>query len=290
MDLSEYGEANQGERCGATIQWQSWYTVFENVYFNKTFGNGTGSHLRALRNFAQPFFLPAQRASKLMTISREILSNIQLLIFDLDGTLVDSETDLTLSVNAVRSQMGLDSLPRKTISSYVGQGVTTLMERALGTSASSENTQKAVALFLAYYRIHMLDNTVPYAGVRESLEELGGRKLAVLTNKPVRFSRDLLTGLGMARYFSFIYGGDSFAQKKPDPVGIAKLMNDTNFAKTQTMIVGDSDTDVLTARNAGVLACGVTYGIGSHTFEATPPDLMVGDLRELLPLMNGKMT
>lgn len=222
-----------------------------------------------------------------MTVPKETLANIQLLIFDLDGTLVDSETDLMQSVNAVRSQMGLGPLPGETISSYVGNGVTTLMERAMGSSASGEDVQKAVALFLAYYRLHMLDHTVPYAGVRESLEYLKNRKLAVLTNKPVRFSRDLLAGLGMAGCFSFIYGGDSFARKKPDPMGIVKLMNDTGLSKMQTMMIGDSATDVLTGRNAGVLTCGVSYGIGSHTMETTPPDLMIGDFRDLPGLLKG---
>jgi phosphoglycolate phosphatase len=223
-----------------------------------------------------------------MNVPKEALRQIQFLIFDLDGTLVDSETDLTLSVNSVRSQMGLEVLPRKTISSFVGRGVVTLMERALGDSATSEEVQKAVALFLAYYRLHMLDHTVPYAGVRETLEELKGWKMAVLTNKPVRFSRDMIAGLGMAGYFSFIYGGDSFERKKPDPMGVAKLLEDTGCSPWQAMIVGDSDTDVFTARNAGVLACGVTYGIGSHSLENAKPDLMVDNLRELLPLLNGQ--
>jgi phosphoglycolate phosphatase len=224
-----------------------------------------------------------------MTVPKETLGNIQLLIFDLDGTLVDSETDLMLSVNAVRSQMGLGPLSGETISSYVGNGVTTLMERAMGSSASSEDVQEAVTLFLAYYRLHMLDHTVPYAGVRESLEEIKDRKLAVLTNKPVRFSRDLLAGLGMAGYFSFIYGGDSFARKKPDPMGIAKLMNDTGLSKMQLMMIGDSATDVLTGRNAGVLTCGVSYGIGSRSLETTPPDLLIGDFRDLPGLLKGKI-
>ena len=224
-----------------------------------------------------------------MLIPMETLSKIQLLIFDLDGTLVDSEEDLTASVNAVRTQMGFEPLPRKTICSFVGNGVTTLIQRAMGSSASDEDVQKAVALFLAYYRLHMLDHTIPYPGVHEALEELKDRKLAILTNKPVRFSRDLVGGLGMAHYFSFIYGGDSFEQKKPASVGVVKLMNDTGFSETQTMIIGDSDTDVLTGRNSGILSCGVSYGIGSHTLESTPPDLKIGDLRELVPLLNGKM-
>lgn len=261
----------------------------EDACVNPHPAKGTAPDLRTLEPGPEPLSRRAKRDSKLMTIPKETLGNIQLLIFDLDGTLVDSETDLTLSVNAVRSQMGLGPLSGKTISSYVGNGVTTLMERALGSSSSSEEVQNAVTLFLAYYRLHMLDHTVPYTGVRESLEELKGWKLAVLTNKPVRFSRDLLAGLGIAGYFSFIYGGDSFARKKPDPVGIVKLMNDTGLSKMQTMMIGDSDTDVLTGRNAGVLTCGVTYGIGSHTLETTPPDLMIGDFRDLPRLLNGKI-
>lgn len=217
------------------------------------------------------------------------MKQIRFLIFDLDGTLVDSETDLVLSVNAVRSQMGLEALPLKTVASFVGRGVATLIERALGNSASSEDVQKALGLFLAYYRQHMLDHTIPYPGVRETLDELKGKKMAVLTNKPVRFSRDMLAGLGLAAHFSFIYGGDSFERKKPDPMGVAKLLEDTGCSAAQTMIVGDSDTDVFTARNAGVVACGVTYGIGSHTLEAARPDLTVANFRDLLPLLNGQV-
>lgn len=231
----------------------------------------------------------SEREHKLMKVPKELLKQIQFLIFDLDGTLVDSETDLTLSVNAVRLQMGLEALPRSTISSFVGRGVVTLIERALGPSASPDDVQKAVGLFLAYYRLHMLDHTVPYTGVRETLDGLKGWKMAVLTNKPVRFSRDMIAGLGLAGHFSFIYGGDSFERKKPDPMGVAKLIEDMDVSAAQTMLVGDSDTDVLTARNAGVLACGVTYGIGSHTLEAARPDFTVGDLRDLLPLLNGRM-
>ncbi len=216
------------------------------------------------------------------------LSAMQLLVFDLDGTLVDSEEDLTLSVNAVRAQRGLDALPRKTVSSFVGRGVTTLMEKSLGKNASPGEVQEAVALFTAHYRQHLLDHTVPYPGVRESLEALNGHKLAVLSNKPAEMSREILEGLGLARFFGFIYGGNSFAQKKPDPMGVIKLMEETGSSKERTMVVGDSDIDVLTARNAGVLACGVTYGIGSHTLEAAGPDVIVSDLRDLVPLLNGK--
>ena len=227
-----------------------------------------------------------------MALSKDALNHIQLLVFDLDGTLIDSKEDLALSVNAVREWMGMPRLPNETVASYVGQGVPTLIRRALANGAAGEVTEEAVqeatAFFLDYYRAHMLDNTVAYDGVREALEELGGRKLAVLTNKPVAFSRAILAGLKLADYFAFVYGGNSFEQKKPDPVGVIKLMSDTGALPRETVMVGDSDTDVLTGRNAGVWTCGVTYGLGSHTLERVAPDVLVGDLRELPPLLDGQ--
>lgn len=227
-----------------------------------------------------------------MAIPREALCDIRLLVFDLDGTLVDSQKDLVLSVNATRAWMGLPGLPDETIVSYVGQGVTTLIRRALAGGAtgevSEEAVQKAMAFFLNYYRVHMLDHTVAYDGAQETLERLQDRKLAVLTNKPVAFSRSILAGLGLARYFPFVYGGDSFEKKKPDPVGVLKLMCDTGASPRQTIIIGDSDTDVLTGRNAGVWTCGVTYGIGSKTLDSAVPDVLVGDLREFRRLLDGR--
>ena len=212
---------------------------------------------------------------------------VRLLVFDLDGTLVDSKQDLALSVNAMRAEMGLAPLPLDLIASYVGHGVTLLVRRSLGTHATSENVEKGLAFFLAYYRDHMLDHTAPYPGVAEALEKLGGHKMAVLTNKPVNFSREMLTRLGFASYFAYIYGGNSFPQKKPDPIGLHKLMEDLQISARETLMVGDSDTDVLTGRNAGVWTCGVTYGFGAHTLQKVSPDLVIDDMRELPPLLNG---
>jgi phosphoglycolate phosphatase len=164
--------------------------------------------------------------------------------------------------------------------------VNALIERALGEGASKADVEKGVALFLDYYRLHMLDHTLPYPGVREALEGLRHRTLAVLTNKPVGFSRELLAGLNMVNYFAYVYGGNSFDRKKPDPVGVRKLMQDIGMPPSTTLIIGDSDTDVLTGRNASVWTCGVTYGLGRATLEATPPDLWISDLRELVRLLN----
>ena len=212
---------------------------------------------------------------------------VRLLVFDLDGTLVDSKQDLALSVNAMRKEMGLAPLALELISSYVGHGVTLLVRRSLGTQATDENVEKGLAFFLDYYRQHMLDNTIPYPGVSEALEKLKGHKMAVLTNKPVNFSREMISRLGFAPYFSYVYGGNSFPQKKPDPAGLHKLMEDLQVSARETVMVGDSDTDIITGRNAGVLTCGVTYGFGAQTLEKVPPDLMIDDMRELPPLLDG---
>jgi phosphoglycolate phosphatase len=212
---------------------------------------------------------------------------LRLIVFDLDGTLVDSKQDLALSVNAMRQHMGMPPLTIDLIGSYVGHGVKLLVSRSLGANATEENIETGLAFFLDYYREHMLDNTAPYPGVAETLKGLAQVKMAVLTNKPVIFSREMLTRLDFSRYFSFVYGGNSFPQKKPDPVGLNQLMHDLQVSTHETLMVGDSDTDILTGRNAGVLTCGVTYGIGAHTLEKVPPDLVIDDMRELLPLLNG---
>ena len=214
--------------------------------------------------------------------------HVRLLVFDLDGTLVDSKQDLALSVNAMLREMGLAPLPLDLIASYVGQGVTLLVHRSLGTHATSDNVEKGLAFFLTYYRDHMLDHTAPYPGVAEALEKLCGLKMAVLTNKPVIFSREMLTRLGFASYFAYIYGGNSFPRKKPDPMGLYKLMEDLQISARETLMVGDSDTDVLTGRNAGAWTCGVTYGFGAHTLQRISPDLVIDDMRELPPLLNGR--
>ncbi len=213
--------------------------------------------------------------------------HVRLLVFDLDGTLVDSKQDLALSVNAMRVEMGLSPLPLDLIASYVGHGVTLLVRRSLGTEATEENIEKGIAFFLAYYRDHMLDHTAPYPGVCEALENLDGHKMAVLTNKPVNFSREMLTRLELAPRFAYIYGGNSFPQKKPDPVGLHKLMEDLQISARETLMVGDSDTDILTGRNAGVWTCGVSYGFGAPTLQNVSPDLLIDDMRQLPPLLNG---
>ena len=161
-----------------------------------------------------------------MGIPSEVLRQIRLLIFDLDGTLADTKQDLALSVNAMRASLSLAPLAEEVISSYVGRGVTVLVSKALGDSFMPAEMSRAQEFFLDYYRPHMLDHTVLYPAVRPVLERLRDRQLSVLTNKPSGFSRAMLAGLGIATYFSWVYGGDSFETKKPDPVGVFRLMEE----------------------------------------------------------------
>lgn len=206
-----------------------------------------------------------------------------LLVFDLDGTLIDSTLDLALSVNATRAHAGLGPLSIPRISTYIGNGAEMLIRRALGEHASSRSVREGLQFFLQYYRDHMLDNTVLYPGVGEALGSWMERRatMAVLTNKPERFSADLLAGLGLAGHFARIYGGNSFATKKPHPYGLQHLMRELGCAPSSTLMVGDSEVDVLTARNAGTACAGVSYGIRPEGFQEHPPDVLVDDLRDL---------
>jgi phosphoglycolate phosphatase len=221
-----------------------------------------------------------------MTRESSRFAGIRALIFDLDGTLIDSGLDLALAVSATIQKMGRATLNHQQIFGYVGRGAQHLITQALGPAATEAECSAGLAYFLTYYREHMLDNTVTYPGVREGLAALEGLPMAVLTNKPVRFSRQLLEGLGLVRYFRYIYGGNSFRTKKPDPAGMQTLLRDFGAAPADAMLIGDSDVDVQTARNSGTWACGVSYGLGSAGFTAYPPDIIVDTLTELAEYLN----
>ena len=211
---------------------------------------------------------------------------IRLLIFDLDGTLIDSKLDLAVAVNATRASLHLRPMDEERIYSYVGEGAPTLIRRAIGPKFSEEEMAQAVEFFLTYYHDHKLDHTRLYPGVREALEALSDRILAVLTNKPVRISREILDELGIAGRFRYVFGGNSFTTKKPHPEGAHTILQDSGIRPEQAMMVGDSGVDVITGRNAGIHTCGVRYGFAPETFEQHPPDLMVDSLGELAALLN----
>jgi len=213
------------------------------------------------------------------------LSSVRALIFDLDGTLIDSKQDLIRSVNAMLVETGREPLHEDTVSSYIGHGAPRLVARALGNGATEEECERALRFFLAHYDAHKLDSTRAYPGVTEALLELRDFPMAVLTNKPVRASRKILEGLGLASFFRAAYGGNSFETKKPDPLGAKKILEELGAAPAQALMVGDSEVDVQTARNTGTLAAAVNYGFGTHDRAAYPADIYLDRLTELAAML-----
>jgi phosphoglycolate phosphatase len=213
--------------------------------------------------------------------------SIRLLVFDLDGTLIDSRLDLIHSINAMLRHFARPELPGELIATYVGDGAPALVQRALGDSIDEALFQSALDYFLGYYRIHKLDHTTVYAGVPEALTHLAAssngmqRQMAILSNKPVNPSRDIVRALGLGDFFVQIYGGNSFATKKPDPLGVQTILDETGAAPAEAIMIGDSSIDVLTGRNAGLWTCGVTYGFAPQTLKEAPPDVLVEAPHEL---------
>ena len=215
--------------------------------------------------------------------------SIKLLIFDLDGTLIDSRLDLVHSVNAMLRHFGRPELPDEVMASYVGDGAPVLVRRALGDPKDEKFLKEALDYFLAYYRVHKLDHTHVYEGIKESLAAIHGsnglpRKMAVLSNKPVHPSRAIVEALGMGQFFIHVYGGNSFPTKKPDPEGARSLLKETKTQPQEAVIIGDSSVDVLTGRNAGMWTCGVTYGFAPHTLCEALPDVLLDNPHELAKL------
>ena len=210
---------------------------------------------------------------------------VKALLFDLDGTLIDSKRDLVQSVNATLREIGRAELPEDLVASYVGSGAPVLIGRALGGMASAEEQESALKFFLAHYEEHKLDYTKEYPGVRETLEQLRGVPMAVLTNKPANISVRILEGLGLAGFFRAIYGGNSFATKKPDPLGANTLLKELGIPAAESALVGDSEVDVQTARNAGMISAIVNFGFGTHDRETYPADIYLDRMEELVPLV-----
>jgi phosphoglycolate phosphatase len=212
-----------------------------------------------------------------------------LLVFDLDGTLIDSRVDLCNSVNAMLEHLGRPKLPEPVIASYIGDGASLLVRRSLGDPEGDVHDEEfvanALALFLDFYRKHMLDATYVYAGVVESLEAIRGRfpalPMAVLTNKPVGPARAICQHFGLDRFFFQNYGGNSFHTKKPDPHGLVALMEEASsvvgrtISPRETVMIGDSDVDILTARNCGARSVGCTYGLAPQSLAAANPEALV---------------
>jgi phosphoglycolate phosphatase len=209
---------------------------------------------------------------------------VRAFLFDLDGTLIDSKLDLVNSVNFMLREMQRDVLPLATVASYIGHGAPKLVADVLGPDAAEADRKRGLEIFLAHYSKHNLDATRAYPGVVEGLEALQDRPMAVLTNKPQKMSVEILEALGLLKYFRAIYGGDSFEKKKPDPAGAQAILKDLGAIPQEAAMVGDSDVDIKTARNTGMLAIAVNYGFGQHDRQAQPADLYVDSLQEIAAL------
>lgn len=199
-----------------------------------------------------------------------------LYIFDLDGTLVDSRSDLARCVNRARADLGLAALPEEEIYGYIGEGVARLMERALPPERRSR-LDEATARFREHYARHLLDTTRVYDGVPDLLEALASRGawLAVATNKPEVFSRAILEGLGIAHRFSLVVGGDTLPERKPSALPVRHILAAARAPVDRTLLVGDSAVDVETARNAGVAVCAVSWGLGGkEALASLRPDFL----------------
>jgi phosphoglycolate phosphatase len=222
------------------------------------------------------------------------VDSIKLIVFDLDGTLIDSARDLCNSVNAALEHMGRPHLPDGTIASFVGNGAALLVRRSLAVEngvspdeVHDEELATAYNFFLAHYREHKLDFTYAYEGVLDSLANLSAmpdgsqRVMAVLTNKPVRPARAICDGLGMGAFFANVYGGDSFPLKKPDAI-----MSEAGVSPRQTLMIGDSKVDVQTARNAGAWSLGCQFGFGPQNLMEEPPDVVVNTAFDWTGVLN----
>ncbi|WP_158944140.1 HAD family hydrolase [Granulicella sp. S190] len=223
-----------------------------------------------------------------------------LIVFDLDGTLIDSRVDLCNSVNATLEHLGKPALPEAVISGYIGDGASMLVRRAIGDpegdSTDEQYVTKALTFFLDYYRIHKLDYTYVYPGVLEALESIRAAHpdilMAVLTNKPVHPSRDICDHFNLSRFFFQNYGGNSFHAKKPDPHGLKALIDEASvligytIAPAETVMIGDTDIDILTARNCGARSIGCTFGLKPHSLEDAPPDYLAHEPADWPRILN----
>jgi phosphoglycolate phosphatase len=208
---------------------------------------------------------------------------IKLIIFDLDGTLVDSLDDLTDSTNHMLRRFGRDELTRREVRLLVGQGAKRLVERAM-PGASDDEVEEGVQLFLGYNDLHIADRTRLYPGVRETLEILGkGRLLSVISNKYEAHCRKLLAVLGVTDRFRWVMGVDSHPVRKPSPEPLLKMMADCGVAAAETSMVGDSSNDILAGKGAGVVTVGCTYGYGD-IIEIEDADYRIDSFPELLAL------
>lgn len=206
---------------------------------------------------------------------------IDLIIFDLDGTLVDSIEDIANAVNFTLKEVGLEEKSIQEISSYVGTGTEDLIRKSLG---KNEDTlfEKALSLFKEYYKKHPVDNSRLYPGAREILEYFKDKRKVIVTNRMHEFALKIIKVLNIYDYFEDILGGDDLGCAKPSSCLLDKAMNQLNIDKERTIIVGDMDVDIFAGKKAGIHTCAVTYGIGlKEDILRARPDYMIDNILRL---------
>jgi phosphoglycolate phosphatase len=214
----------------------------------------------------------------------------RLVVFDLDGTLIDSIGDIASSVNAALAERYGDTgrLPMGTVRGFVGSGARTLIERCLESLGQpAADVGPVFERFLPLYNARLVETTLLYPGMRDALDVIataGRAQLAVLTNKPGSMSRTIVRALGLEGRFIGVIGGDDLKSRKPDPEGLLKLCATAGVAPSEAALVGDSAVDILTAKNAGVLAVGVLWGYDRDGVERERPDVTVAHPADLVRL------
>ena len=204
---------------------------------------------------------------------------VDLIMFDLDGTLADTGPDLADAVNYTRAHFKLEPLPNNLVYAHVGYGVEHLLKHSL---PQQQPFQEVMRVFLERYEKHLLDKTVLYPSVHDALDYFRGKRRVVVTNKMQRLAVAIIRGLGVEDRFDAILGGDSVAEKKPHPALLNEVLRRFEVPARRALMVGDGDTDVQAGKRAGVVTCGVTYGLGDkENLAAARPDYLIEDLAQL---------
>ncbi|MDZ7292550.1 MAG: HAD-IA family hydrolase [candidate division KSB1 bacterium] len=206
---------------------------------------------------------------------------VDLLIFDLDGTLADTRRDLANAVNHALQKIGKNEITLETITGYVGDGMRKLLERALGETSDAD-FEMARQHFQHFYAEHLADYSHLYPGVREVLKYFANKKKAVLSNKPQEFTEVLLQRLEIRHHFELVVGGQANLQLKPDPEAAIHILKSLHVSPKRSVIIGDGENDIRTGKAAGIMTCAVTYGFRTEQeLSALEPDFVVNNLAEL---------
>jgi phosphoglycolate phosphatase len=208
---------------------------------------------------------------------------VDLLIFDLDGTLIESKWDIAQSVNLTLAELGVPERPLEEIFGFVGDGVKKLLRVAVG-DGNQASFEDALKVFRGHYLEHCLDRTIFFPGIEPMLQHFSHKQKAVATNKPIEYTRVILNGLG-AQHFNYMVGGDNGFGLKPEPGMLLHIMEQMNAPKERVVLVGDSTNDINGGHNAGIRVCAVGYGMGNRDkMAACKPDWVVERPEELMEL------